>query len=96
MARGWAFSPNEVNANGERLLLGHPVSRSAAMQDDGTNGRRVVALCDVSQYVIATRSLLSVRVDREAAADSDQTLLTVFDRIGGVLGVPDACRVGLV
>jgi HK97 family phage major capsid protein len=93
---GWAFDSGLLNADGERTLLGHPVSRSAAMQDDGTNGNRVVALVDLSQYVIATRNLLSLRVLREPVGELDQTLFVLFDRIGGVLAVSAACRVGVV
>src|SRR5207248_2177490 len=61
----WLFDPNETDENGERLLLGHPVSRSSVMASDGTAGARVLALVDLSQYLVASRSMLSLAVNRE-------------------------------
>jgi HK97 family phage major capsid protein len=63
---------------------------------DGTAGACCLALVDLSQYVVATRNLLTVRVDTETFGDVDQTMLYLFDRIGGALGVPDAARLGTV
>ncbi|HEY7066406.1 MAG TPA: phage major capsid protein [Chloroflexota bacterium] len=93
---GWAFDSSETSSAGEPLLLGHPVSRSSAMQADGAANNRVLALCDLSQYVVASRAVLSLRVLREPFGDLDQTLFVLQDRIGGVLAVPAACVVGTV
>lgn len=90
------FSPDVVNAAGERLLLGHPVSRSSALDADGSDGARVVALCDPSQYLIATRNTVSMRVLREPLAETDETLIVITERVGGVLADAQAAVVGLV
>jgi HK97 family phage major capsid protein len=66
------------------------------MQADGAANNRVLALCDLSQYVVASRAVLSLRVLREPFGDLDQTLFVLQDRIGGVLAVPAACVVGTV
>jgi HK97 family phage major capsid protein len=81
---------------GESLLMSHPVSTSSAMPLDGANGNIVLGLVDLSRYIVATRSLLSARLDLETFADTDQIGMVLFDRIGGVLGTADAVRVGQV
>jgi HK97 family phage major capsid protein len=93
---GWAFPEVLHPQTGEPTLLSRPVSRSSAMPDDGADGRRVVALCDIGSYVVAARQLLAVRVDSETFGDVDQVLFSLIDRVGSVLGVPAACRVGVV
>jgi HK97 family phage major capsid protein len=80
----------------ETMLMGHPVSTSSAMPLDGTNGNLVVALVDLSQYLVATHNMLSIRILQETYADTDQVGVLLIDRVGGVLGTADAIRVGQV
>jgi HK97 family phage major capsid protein len=81
---------------GEDTLLGHKVTTSAAMPLDGTDANLPIALCDASQYVVATRNTLSLAIDRETLADNDEVLLVLQSRVGGVLGVSQAIAAGVV
>ena len=65
-----------------------------AMPLDGTDGNLCIALADVSRYVIASRNVVSLTIDLETLADSDQVILNVMSRVGGVGSTPDAIRVG--
>lgn len=82
--------------NGEEMLRSHPVSTSSAMPADGVAGARCLALVDLTQFVIATRNLLTVRVDTETYGDVDKTLIYLYDRVGGQLAFSDAARIGTV
>ncbi len=81
---------------GDDCLMSHPISSSSAMPADGTAGARCLVLVDLSQVVIATRNLLTVRVDTETYGDQDKTLIYIYDRVGGQLAVTDAARIGTV
>lgn len=77
-------------------LMGAPVNNSEFMPADGTDGNKVVAYGDFSQYIIAQRAQLSTVVLRERFADTDQTGIIIFERVGGALWNNDAVRVGVV
>ena len=83
-----------ANKDGEDMLRSHPVSIISTMPSDGTSLARCLALCDVSQYVVATRNLLTVRFAVETYGDLPRLLIYVYDRIGGALGFPAAVVVG--
>lgn len=79
-----------------RVLMGARVNNSEWMPNDGTDGAKVVAYGDFSSYIIAQRAQMSTVVLRERFADTDQTGIILFERVGGGLWNPDAIRVGIV
>ncbi len=94
-AQGRYIWISERGNDGEEYLMSNPVSTSSAIADDGATGR-VIVFADVSRYIVATRALLTVRVDTETLGDRDQTLVYIFDRIGGQIATTAALRVGTV
>jgi HK97 family phage major capsid protein len=81
-------------AGGE--LLGYPVLHSDWMPDDGTDANQVVFLGDLSNYIVAQRTQVTSVVLRERYADSDQTAIILFERLGGNCYNTDAGRFGVV
>jgi HK97 family phage major capsid protein len=79
-----------------RSLMGGRVNNSEWMPNDGVNGNKVVAYGDFSSYIIAQRAQMSTVVLRERFADTDQTGIIIFERVGGGLWNNDALRVGTV
>lgn len=77
-------------------LMGANVNNSEFMPADGTDGNKVLAYGDFSQYIIAQRAQMSTVVLRERFADTDQTGIIIFERVGGALWNNDAIRVGIV
>jgi HK97 family phage major capsid protein len=77
-------------------LLGYPVDNSDFMPDDGTNGNKVIVFGDLSAYIIAQRNQITVSVLRERFADTDQTGIILFERVGGALWDSRAIRIGIV
>lgn len=82
------------DGDGLRELLGYPVACSPFVPEGGTAGS-VVIIGDLSAYVIAARSLLSL-VLTERFAEYDQLGVIIIDRIGGALWNVDAMRLGTV
>lgn len=77
-------------------LLGFPVLHSDWMPDDGTDANQVVLLGDLSNYIIGQRAQISTVILRERFADTDQTGIILFERIGGGIFNTDAIRTGKV
>jgi HK97 family phage major capsid protein len=66
------------------------------MPDDGTDANQVVFLGDLSNYIVAQRTQVTSVVLRERYADSDQTAIILFERLGGNCYNTDAGRFGVV
>lgn len=79
-----------------RELLGNPVYNSDFVPNDGTDTNQVVVFGDFSAYIIAQRAQITTTVLRERYADTDQTGIILWERLGGGLSNPDAFRVGVV
>jgi HK97 family phage major capsid protein len=79
-----------------RTIGGFPVYNSEFVPDDGTNANKVLIFGDFSAYIIAQRASFSTVVLRERFADTDQTGIILFERVGGGLWNTDALRVGIV
>jgi HK97 family phage major capsid protein len=77
-------------------LLGRPVLHSDWMADDGTDANKVVFLGDLGEYIIGQRTQITSLVLRERFADSDQTGIVLFERIGGGMYNKSAALVGIV
>lgn len=79
-----------------RELLGMPIYNSDFVPADGTDTNQVLILGDWSAYIIAQRAQITSTVLRERYADTDQTGIILWERVGGGLTNPDAFRVGVV
>lgn len=77
-------------------LEGYPVYNSEFMPNDGTNGNQVLLFGDFSGYVIAQRAQITSTILRERFADTDQTGIILWERVGGAVWNPDQFRVGIV
>lgn len=77
-------------------LLGYQVEDSPFMPEDGTDTNKVYLFGDLSNYIIAQRAAISTVVLRERFADTDQTGIILFERVGGALWNTDAIRFGVV
>jgi len=77
-------------------LMGSPVNNSEFMPADGTDGAKVVAYGDFSQYIIAQRAQMTTVVLRERFADTDQIGIIIMERVGGAMWNNDAIRTGIV
>ncbi len=87
--------PRERGADGRRVLIGYPVENSPHMPLEGTNANKVVLIGDLSGYVVATRSMITM-ILRERFADTDQLGVVLVDRVGGAVYNVDAFRAGVV
>jgi len=77
-------------------LVDFPVNESPFMPVDGTNGNKVVVVGDLSAYIIAERTSLSVTIDDINLRGSDETQIFIRSRAGGGLWNTDALRIGIV
>jgi len=84
------------NGLGQRTLLEYPVYNSEFMPVDDTDANKVIIFGDFSAYIIARRTQLSTTILRERFADTDQTGIIIWDRVGGALWNDDAIRYGVV
>jgi HK97 family phage major capsid protein len=87
-AAGFADRPNE--------LLGFPVVRSSFIAEGGTDGNKVVAWGDFSQYITPRRMAVSAQLDPFTKTDVEQVVFYLRTRLGGRLTNPDAFRIGKV
>lgn len=76
-------------------LLGFPVLQSDWMADDGQDTVPVLYLGDLSAYIIGQRTQITSVVLRERFADTDQTGIILFERIGGSMYNTDSARLGI-
>ncbi len=72
-----------------------PVYRSDFVPQDGTANALCVLYGDFSRYIIAQRAGISTTILRERFADTDQTGIILWERIGGALWNTDAFRFGI-
>lgn len=79
-----------------RALMGYPINNSEFMPADGTDTYKVFIFGDFSAYIIAQRAQITTVVLRERFADTDQTGIILFERVGGALWNTDAIRYGVV
>lgn len=67
------------------------------MPADGTDANKVMWIGNLAQaYIIGQRAQVTSTVLRERYADTDQTGIVIFERIGGATFNPDAGRIGIV
>lgn len=79
------------------MIEGLPVSNSSFMPGDGTNANKVMWIGNLSQaYIIGQRAQVTSTVLRERYADTDQTGIVIFERVGGATWNSDAGRIGIV
>lgn len=79
-----------------RTINGYAVNNSEFVPTDGSDANKVVVFGDFSAYIIAQRAAMSTVVLRERFADTDQTGIIIFERVGGGLWNTDALRIGIV
>lgn len=80
-----------------RMVEGLPVYNSSFMPDDGTNANKVMFVGNIMQsYIIGQRAQVTSVVLRERFADTDQTGIILFERVGGATWNVDAGRIGIV
>ena len=77
-------------------ILSAPVYNSDFMPSDGTDANKVMIYGDIGQYIIAQRAQITSMVLRERFADTDQTGIILFERVGGAMWNTDAIRIGIV
>jgi HK97 family phage major capsid protein len=79
-----------------REIDSYPVTNSEFMPADGTNANQVILFGDFSNYIIAQRAQITSTILRERFADTDQTGIILWERVGGAVWNPDGFRVGIV
>lgn len=77
-------------------LLGKPINRSDFVIHPANAGDIGLVYGDFSAYVIAERAQISVTILRERFADTDQTGIILWERVGGNVWNTDAFRLGTV
>jgi HK97 family phage major capsid protein len=85
MGSGLAAAPREI--------LSYPVNNSEFMPAIGADAK-IIIFGDLSNYIIAQRAQITTVVLRERFADTDQTGIILFERVGGALWNEDAIRIG--
>ncbi len=83
---------------GQMDIDGFPVLTSQFFPTDSaaTAQTTVGVFGDLGAYIIVTRTQMSITILRERFADTDQTGIIIFDRVGGALWNEDAIRMGIV
>ena len=76
-----------------RMILDSPVNNSEFMPAIGADAK-VLLYGDFNNYIIAQRAQITTVLLRERFADTDQTGIILFERVGGALWNEDAFRVG--
>jgi HK97 family phage major capsid protein len=88
LGSGFAMPVKEID--------GYPVINSEFMPTDLTDANKVLLFGDFSGYIIAERAQITSTVLRERFADTDQTGIILFERVGGAVWNPDSFRIGIV
>jgi HK97 family phage major capsid protein len=88
LGSGFAMPVKEID--------GYPVINSEFMPTDLTDANKVILFGDFSGYIIAERAQITSTILRERFADTDQTGIILFERVGGAVWNPDSFRVGIV
>ncbi len=76
-------------------LMGYSISNSDFMPTDGTATNTPVLFGDLSGYIIGQRAQITSTVLRERFADTDQTGIILWERVGGAVWNPDQFRLGI-
>lgn len=74
----------------------YPVLNSEFMPTDLTDANKVILFGDFSNYIIAQRAQITSTILRERFADTDQTGIILWERVGGGVWNVDGFRVGIV
>jgi HK97 family phage major capsid protein len=80
---------------GQRFLGLEPIA-SEFMQAVGTDGHKVILVCDPSQIILVIRDRLSVQVLMEKKADEEQIGIILRTRHAVLVPNTDALRIGVV
>jgi len=86
-AGGFSAVPHE--------LMGYPIFNSDFVPTDGTATSKTVLFGDFSGYIIGERAQITSTVLRERFADTDQTGVILWERVGGAVWNPDSLRIGV-
>ena len=78
------------------MFQGKPIMRSDFVAQDGTDANKVIYYGDFEAYIIVQRAQITSTILRERFADTDQTGIILWERVGGALWNTDAFRVGVV
>jgi HK97 family phage major capsid protein len=78
-------------------LVGAPVRNSEFMPADGSDTNKVFVFGNWSAgYIIASRAQITTKILNERFADTDQTGIIIWERVGGDTWNTDAFRIGVV
>lgn len=77
-------------------LMNKPIMNSDFVPSDGTDANKVAVLGDFQNFIVGLRAQITSTVLRERYADTDQTGLVMFARLGCGVANLDAFRVGIV
>jgi len=77
-------------------LLGKPVNKSDFVAHPAATGDVGLVYGDFSSYIIAERAMITITILRERFADTDQTGIILWERVGGAPWNLDAFRLGNV
>ena len=93
----WALNAGSGFAAPPRNIEGLPIYNSSWIPSGGTNANKVMFVGNIQEaYIIAQRAQITTTVLRERFADTDQTGIIVWERIGGATWNVDAGRIGIV
>jgi HK97 family phage major capsid protein len=93
----WPAGSGSQFAAAPRSLLDYPIENSDFIPNDGTDTNRVLLFGNLaSGYIIGQRAQITSTVLRERYADTDQTGIILWERVGGDVWNGDALRVGAV
>lgn len=90
------FGPPSGQGRAPRSIMTYPVENTEWMPDEGTNLNKVIAYGDLGEYRIAQRASITTTVLRERFADTDQTGIILWERVGGALENEQAFIFGTV
>ncbi len=88
LGSGYAMPTKEID--------GYTVTNSEFIPNDGTNANKVILFGEFSNYIIAQRSQITSTILRERFADTDQTGIILWERVGGAVWNIDGFRIGIV
>lgn len=93
----WSINAGSGFAAPPRSIEGLPIYNSSFMPSDGTDANKVMVVGNIAQaYIIGQRAQITSTVLRERFADTDQTGIILFERVGGATWNVDAIRIGIV
>ena len=93
----WSINAGSGFGAPPRNIEGLPINNSSFMPSDGSDANKVMFVGNVMQaYVIGQRAQITTTVLRERFADTDQTGVILWERVGGAVWNVDAGRIGIV